>query len=76
MFSSVLISTSDMIALGITEAVLSCGTNSPMIKLRAGRIDATGPGPFGVPGPTDGIVSQTAAFANAGFSKSDMIKAV
>jgi hypothetical protein len=60
----------------LAEAVLSCDPNSPMIQLRAGRIDATGPGPTGVPGPTDGIVSQTAAFANAGFSRAEMITAV
>lgn len=47
-----------------------------MIQLRAGRIDATEAGPHGVPGPTDGIVSQLAAFANAGFSKAEMITAV
>lgn len=56
--------------------MLSCDPNSPMIKLRAGRIDATGPGPTGVPGPADGLASQTAAFAKAGFSKTEMIQAV
>lgn len=76
LFSTVFISTADFIALGLAEAVLSCDPNSPMIKLRAGRIDALEAGPTGVPGPTDGIVSQTAAFARAGFSKTEMIQAV
>ena len=47
-----------------------------MIKLRAGRIDATIAGPSGVPGPGDSVVSQKAAFANAGFSQTEMIQAV
>jgi hypothetical protein len=47
-----------------------------MIKLRAGRIDATVAGPSGVPGPADLLTSQQAAFTRAGFSQSDMIKAV
>jgi hypothetical protein len=47
-----------------------------MIKLRAGRIDATGPGPTGVPRPQDSLAIATAAFANAGFSKTEMIQAV
>lgn len=60
----------------MAEAVLSCDASSPMIKLRAGRIDAPGPGPSGVPGPADGLTSQKAAFAKAGFSQTDMIQAV
>jgi hypothetical protein len=56
--------------------VLSCDPNSPMIKLKAGRIDATKAGPFGVPGPSDPLASQQAAFANAGFNKAEMIQAV
>jgi hypothetical protein len=60
----------------LAEAVLSCDPNSPMIKLKAGRIDATKAGPFGVPGPSDPLASQQAAFANAGFNKAEMIQAV
>jgi hypothetical protein len=47
-----------------------------MIQLRAGRIDATAPGPTGVPRPQDSLAIATAAFAKAGFSQTDMIKAV
>ena len=47
-----------------------------MIELRVGRIDATGPGPFGVPTPSESFPQQLAAFTNAGFSQTDMIQAV
>lgn len=47
-----------------------------MIQFRAGRIDATTAGPLGVPGPGDSLASQTAAFAKAGFSQTEMIQAV
>jgi hypothetical protein len=47
-----------------------------MIKLRAGRIDATAAGPVGVPGPGNSPATQTADFARAGFSKTEMIQAV
>jgi len=47
-----------------------------MIQLRAGRIDAAGPGPSGVPRPQDSLAIATAAFAKAGFSQTEMIKAV
>ena len=60
----------------MAEAVLSCDVNSPMIQLKVGRIDATAAGAFGVPGPGDGLVSQKADFARAGFSPTEMIQAV
>jgi Peroxidase len=47
-----------------------------MIQLKVGRIDATEAGPFGVPGPSDSVATQAAAFANAGFSQTEMIQAV
>jgi Peroxidase len=47
-----------------------------MIQLKAGRIDATVPGPSGVPKPNDSFDIAKAAFANAGFSQTDMIQAV
>ena len=47
-----------------------------MIQLKVGRIDATKAGPPGVPGPSDSVAVQAAAFANAGFSKTEMITAV
>jgi hypothetical protein len=47
-----------------------------MIQLKVGRIDATAAGAFGVPGPGDGLASQKADFARAGFSPTEMIQAV
>ncbi|KAF8750459.1 peroxidase family [Rhizoctonia solani] len=47
------------------------------IVMRAGRIDATGPGPEGfVPEPKDNINKLLSKFANAGFNKTDMIQMV
>jgi hypothetical protein len=56
--------------------MISCDPTQPLIKLRAGRVDATGPGPSGVPGPFDSLAVATAAFAKAGFNQSEMIQAV
>lgn len=47
-----------------------------MMALKIGRIDATAAGPTGVPGPEDGIISQRADFARAGFNNTEMIQAV
>jgi hypothetical protein len=47
-----------------------------MIQLKAGRIDATTPRPSSVPQPNDSFDLAKAAFANAGFSQTDMIQAV
>jgi hypothetical protein len=47
-----------------------------MIQLKAGRVDAMGPGPLGVPKPNDSLATAKAAFANAGFNQKDMIQAV
>lgn len=54
----------------------ACDSGTPLVKLRAGRVDATGPGPTGVPKPQDSLTSATAAFAKAGFSNTEMIQAV
>ena len=56
--------------------MISCDPTQPLIKLRAGRVDAAGPGPSGVPGPFDSLAFSTAAFAAAGFSSTEMIQAV
>lgn len=47
-----------------------------MIKLRAGRIDATKAGPFGVPRAEDPFDKSSATFAKAGFSTKEMIQAM
>ena len=61
---------------GLADSFISCDENPRFITLRAGRVDANGPGPSGVPGPTDSFDFAKAAFANAGFNQSDMIQAV
>lgn len=61
---------------GLADSFISCDPNPRFIKLRAGRVDAQGPGPTGVPGPADSLAFAATAFANAGFSQSDMIQAV
>lgn len=76
LFSSIFISTADFIALGVAEAVLSCDPLSPMMELRAGRIDAVSAGPTGVPQPLQPLASQKAAFARAGMNSTEMIQAV
>ncbi|CAE6419333.1 unnamed protein product [Rhizoctonia solani] len=71
---SIRASMSDLIALAAYTAVRNCG--GPGLVMRAGRIDATGPGPEGgVPEPKDNIDKLLAKFANAGFNKTDMIQA-
>jgi hypothetical protein len=61
---------------GLACALLTCDPNDRMIQLKAGRIDAIGPGPSGVPQPNDTFVTAKRAFANAGFNQTDMIQAV
>jgi hypothetical protein len=65
------VSMSDMIALGMSQAVRACG--GPIIPYKAGRIDATAAGAFHVPLPTDPIEKMKATFAFWGFSATDMI---
>ncbi|GME33760.1 putative l-ascorbate oxidase protein [Neofusicoccum parvum] len=64
-------SAADLIALALVASVASCGGKP--IPLRAGRVDAAGAGPSGVPKPDDGLDSTVAAFARAGFDVPDMI---
>lgn len=61
---------------GITDALVSCDLIPRFIKLRVGRIDATGPGPAGVPEPTTDLDTTLATFSKAGFSQSEAIAAV
>ncbi|CAE6527596.1 unnamed protein product [Rhizoctonia solani] len=73
-FYNIRASMSDLVALATYTAVRNCG--GPGLVMRAGRIDATEPGPEGaVPEPKDNINKLLAKFANAGFNKTDMIQA-
>ena len=47
-----------------------------MIKLRAGRIDATKAGPTGVPKADDPFDKSNSTFAKAGFSTQEMIQSM
>ncbi|RFU35541.1 hypothetical protein B7463_g815, partial [Scytalidium lignicola] len=75
-FSSVFLSMSDLIAVGLADALATCDPTVRRLPLRVGRIDATQAGPSGVPTPSDTLEFATAAFARAGFNQSEMIQAV
>jgi catalase (peroxidase I) len=57
--------------MGTVLAVASC--DGPNIPYRAGRVDATGPGPLGVPQPQEELATHTEQFRRAGFTQSEMI---
>lgn len=65
------VSMADLIALGIAASVGTCG--GAAIPFRGGRVDAVGPGPFGVPEPETDIKSTLADFSGAGFDQQDSI---
>lgn len=67
-------SESDIIAIGVVMAVAECG--GPTIPLRMGRVDATGPGPTGVPRPEQDLGTHTESFRKQGFTKTEMISLV
>ncbi|KAL2064556.1 hypothetical protein VTL71DRAFT_3693 [Oculimacula yallundae] len=76
LFSTLEVSTADFIALGLAVSLLSCDPNKRMIKLRAGRIDATQAGPSGVPKAEDSVAKSNATFIKAGFSTKEMIQSI
>lgn len=60
-----------MIAVSNALSVGNCG--GLQIRLRGGRIDATAPGPPGVPEPQTSLEQTLSEFASSGFSKEDAI---
>ncbi|PBP21410.1 putative fungistatic metabolite [Diplocarpon rosae] len=66
------LSMSDIIALGVYTSVRACG--GPVVPIRGGRIDATAPGPLGVPQPQNGQGTFINQFARMGFDTTDMIQ--
>ncbi|KAK0118511.1 hypothetical protein ONS96_011608 [Cadophora gregata f. sp. sojae] len=76
LFSLLEVSTADFIAIGMAVSLLSCDPSQRMIKLRAGRIDATKAGPTGVPKAEDSFDKSNATFAKAGFSTKEMIQSI
>lgn len=65
-------SISDLIALGVSISVRSCG--GPVIPVRGGRIDASGPGNTGVPQPEHDIATFNQQFTRMGFTPEEMIQ--
>ena len=70
-FINAKVSTADLIAIGAAMATGACG--GPQIPLRGGRIDASGPGPSGVPEPESDVKTTLADFSGAGFNQEDAI---
>lgn len=61
----------DLIALGVVQAVNSCG--GPYIPFRVGRVDATGPGNFGTPEPETPIDETLSRAEISGFSQTEFM---
>ncbi|KAF9054097.1 heme peroxidase [Panaeolus papilionaceus] len=69
-----LVSWADAIAFSVVAVVAGC--DGPLIPFRGGRIDATEPGPPGVPEPHQSLESHTESFKRQGFNKEEMIALV
>ncbi|KAL2266404.1 hypothetical protein VTJ83DRAFT_5756 [Remersonia thermophila] len=67
-------SLADLIAAGVYASVRACG--GPVVPLRLGRVDATGPSSGGVPQPQNSVGSFINQFDRLGFSQSEMIQLV
>jgi hypothetical protein len=66
-------SMADLIAMGALFAVGGCSGGKVLIPFRGGRVDATGPGPKGVPRPEETLDSHISSFKRQGFNKEEMI---
>lgn len=66
-------SMSDLIAMGALFAVGGCSGGKVQIPFRGGRIDATAPGPLGVPKPEEPIDDHLSSFKRQGFNRDEMI---
>ncbi|PPR05095.1 hypothetical protein CVT24_010082 [Panaeolus cyanescens] len=66
-----LVSWADVIAFNVVAVVAGC--DGPLIPFRGGRVDATVPGPPGVPEPHQSLESHTESFRRQGFNKEEMI---
>jgi hypothetical protein len=73
-FKNKRLSMADMVALGAYASVRACG--GPVIPMRGGRTDATGPNQKGVPSPSDGTQVFTTRFFRMGFDQPSMIQMV
>ncbi|RFU72389.1 heme peroxidase [Trichoderma arundinaceum] len=66
-------SMADLIAMGALFAANGCSNGSIEIPFRAGRVDATGPGPTGVPKPEESLDQHISSFQKQGFTPQEMI---
>lgn len=66
-------SMADLIALGALFAANGCSNGNVEIPYRAGRVDATGPGPTGVPRPEQPLDEHISSFQKQGFTQEEMI---
>ncbi|KAH8894419.1 heme peroxidase [Thozetella sp. PMI_491] len=69
-------SMADLFALGAILAVGACSNGTIRIPMRPGRVDASGPGPSGVPQPQEDLASHIASFKRQGFDTQEMIALV
>ncbi|KAH8885377.1 heme peroxidase [Thozetella sp. PMI_491] len=69
-------SVADLFAVGAILAVGACSNGTIRIPMRPGRVDASGPGPSGVPQPHEDLASHTASFKRQGFNTQEMIALV
>ncbi|KAH8887236.1 heme peroxidase [Thozetella sp. PMI_491] len=69
-------SLSDLFALAAIVSIASCSNGTVLIPMRPGRVDATSPGPSGVPRPEEDLPSHTASFQRQGFNVTEMIALV
>ncbi|KAH8894675.1 heme peroxidase [Thozetella sp. PMI_491] len=72
-FSTTRSSGADLFALAAVMALGVCSNGTVIVPLKAGRVDATAPGPSGVPKPEESLESHTASFARQGFNATEMI---
>ncbi|UKZ55983.1 hypothetical protein TrVGV298_009807 [Trichoderma virens] len=69
-------SLSDLFAMAAVFGVGGCSNGDIILPYRAGRVDATGPGPSGVPEPQEDLATHTAKFVKQGFNTIEMIAIV
>ncbi|KAL7943661.1 heme peroxidase [Trichoderma barbatum] len=69
-------SLSDLFAMAAVFGVGGCSNGDIILPYRAGRVDATGPGPSGVPEPQEDLATHTAKFVKQGFNTTEMIALV
>lgn len=79
-FMSIRSSMADLIALGAIMSITACTISTERkpiyLPFRAGRVDATKPGPAGVPEPHQNLLTHKQSFKKQGFNETEMIALV